>query len=98
MKASGLVGAIEDSPKPPPQRITLLLPVLNAARDIIFIATGEGKQDAMKGVVRALYHKDAIPEEFPASMATSRDGFTTWYLDEAAFKSIKDADICMRYI
>jgi len=38
---------VRDSPKPPPERITLSLAVLRAARECVLIATGAGKADAL---------------------------------------------------
>ncbi len=38
---------VEDSPKPPPERITLSLSVLRAARSCLLLATGAGKSDAV---------------------------------------------------
>ncbi len=38
---------VEDSPKPPPQRITLSLAVLRAARECLLLATGASKADAV---------------------------------------------------
>ncbi|KAM3573886.1 hypothetical protein VYU27_004156 [Nannochloropsis oceanica] len=37
------VAGIEDSPKPPPERITLTFPILHAAREVLFIAAGVAK-------------------------------------------------------
>ena len=42
---------VEDSPKPPPQRLTLSLAVLRAARSCILLATGAGKADAVQAML-----------------------------------------------
>lgn len=45
------VAAIEDSPKPPPRRITLTLPVVTHGIKIAFVATGGGKKDILKKIL-----------------------------------------------
>lgn len=45
------VAALEDSPKPPPARITLTLPVVTHGIKIAFVATGEGKKDIIKQIL-----------------------------------------------
>ena len=42
---------VEDSPKPPPERITLTLPVLRAARGCLLVATGASKADALAAML-----------------------------------------------
>jgi len=42
-----MIASITDSPKPPPNRITMTYPILNSAKNVIFVVTGEGKADAM---------------------------------------------------
>ena len=60
-------------------RITLTLPMLRAAREIMFLATGENKADA---AVRAF---DGEPSrETPASLVRAIGGVTTAILDPAA--------------
>ncbi len=44
---------VSDSPKPPPQRITLSLPVLRAARRCLLLATGAEKQSAVEAMLGA---------------------------------------------
>ncbi|EGV97475.1 6-phosphogluconolactonase [Cricetulus griseus] len=73
-----IVAPISDSPKPPPQRVTLTLPVLNAAQSVVFVATGEGKAAVLK---RILQDKDGA---LPATMVQPRTGSLCWFLDEAA--------------
>jgi 6-phosphogluconolactonase len=43
--------AVEDSPKPPPRRITLSLAVLRAARSCLVLATGPSKADAVNAML-----------------------------------------------
>jgi 6-phosphogluconolactonase len=43
--------AVHDAPKPPPDRITLTVPVLRAARSIVFLATGTEKAEAVRGLL-----------------------------------------------
>lgn len=47
-EAARWVAPIGDSPKPPPGRITLTLPVLNSARRALFVVTGGSKSAAVQ--------------------------------------------------
>jgi 6-phosphogluconolactonase len=58
-------------PKPPPQRITMTLPLLNAARHVCFLVAGADK----RSVVAAILDGD---ERYPA--ARVRAAHTTWLL------------------
>jgi len=42
---------VHDAPKPPPDRVSLSLPVLRAARSAILLATGSGKSGALAGAL-----------------------------------------------
>lgn len=46
------VAHITDSPKPPPARMTLTLPILRGAGERVILATGEGKRDALQRLHR----------------------------------------------
>ena len=62
--------------KPPPNRITLTLPVLRATRALVILATGAGKKDAVSRVLAGL------DPATPASLLATES--LTLVLDEAA--------------
>jgi 6-phosphogluconolactonase len=51
LDAHGVAAGITDSPKPPPERITLTLPKINGSRRIVLLVTGEGKSEALARVM-----------------------------------------------
>jgi 6-phosphogluconolactonase/glucosamine-6-phosphate isomerase/deaminase len=56
-----LVAHITDSPKPPPQRVTLTLPAVNAANCCVFAACGAGKADMMARLLAK--EKEGLPAQ-----------------------------------
>jgi 6-phosphogluconolactonase len=47
LRATGLTAGVRDSPKPPPERVTLTLEVIRDARQVLILATGSTKADAV---------------------------------------------------
>jgi 6-phosphogluconolactonase len=80
-----LVVGVHGSPKPPPTRISLTFPALNAAREVWLIVAGADKAPAV-----AMALSDAGPYAIPAAgvSGTSR---TLWLLDRAAAAGIPTA-------
>ena len=72
------VVAVRNSPKPPPTRLSLTLPSIQAAREVWILASGEEKADA---VAQALSGAD--PAQVPAAGARGRQR-TLFLLDGAA--------------
>jgi 6-phosphogluconolactonase len=70
--------AVSDSPKPPPTRISLTFPALDAAREIWFVASGAAKADA---VARALSGVDPVHVPSSAPRGTEH---TLWLVDRDA--------------
>lgn len=73
-----LAVGVRDSPKPPPDRVTLTLETLNRAASVWFLVSGDGKAPA---VAEALGGADL--HDVPATGVHGR-AETVWWLDDAA--------------
>jgi 6-phosphogluconolactonase len=73
---------VTDSPKPPPERISLTFAALNRTRAVWFLVSGDGKAEA---VARALVTGPDAPDvhEIPAVGVHGQDE-TVWFLDEGS--------------
>jgi 6-phosphogluconolactonase len=78
------VVGVEDSPKPPPLRITLTLPAIQRSREVWLLVAGEEKAEA---VAEAIHGAD--PADIPAAGAIGRE-HTIWFLDKAAASKLLD--------
>ncbi|KAK3302056.1 uncharacterized protein B0T15DRAFT_290322 [Chaetomium strumarium] len=76
------VAPIEDSPKPPPRRITLTLPVVTHAVKVAFVATGGGKKDIMKQIFEE-------GTGLPCTLVNEGTGERcSWFVDNAAVEGV----------
>jgi 6-phosphogluconolactonase len=78
-----LVAPIYDSPKPPPERITLTYPVVNKAKLVVFVTAGDGKKDMVQKIIEQ-------PElSLPCQRVKPADGKVYWFIDDAAAALLK---------
>lgn len=73
-----MVVGVADSPKPPPQRITLTLPAVRRSREVWLVVSGEAKAEAVAAAIGG-----AAPVDIPAAGAIGREA-TVWLLDTTA--------------
>ncbi|AQZ09902.1 SOL4 (YGR248W) and SOL3 (YHR163W) [Zygosaccharomyces parabailii] len=77
------VAYVHDSPKPPSDRITFTLPVIQRARDVAFVAEGSAKQDVMHEIF------DKKDLSLPTARINSIAGdYVSWFVDPAAFEKV----------
>ena len=72
-----LVAGVRDSPKPPPLRVTLTVPMIARSRHTWVFASGERKADA----VAAAFAQPRNPQA-PSSFADGEE--LVWYIDQDA--------------
>ncbi|KAK4157955.1 glucosamine-6-phosphate isomerases/6-phosphogluconolactonase-domain-containing protein [Chaetomidium leptoderma] len=81
-ETSAWVAAIEDSPKPPPRRVTLTLPVVTHAVHVAFVATGGGKKEIMKEIFED-------NKGLPCALVNEGCGERcSWFVDNAAVEGV----------
>lgn len=61
-------------------RITLTPPVLNAAKDVVFLVSGQDKAKAVQSVLEG----PRAPHTYPAQLVNPSSGQVTWMMDQAA--------------
>ncbi|XAR52164.1 6-phosphogluconolactonase [Bertholletia excelsa] len=70
---------IKDSPKPPPERITLTFPTINSSANIALVVAGAGKAHAVSVALGEGENSDKLPVQM-----VSPEGELTWFLDKGA--------------
>jgi 6-phosphogluconolactonase len=78
VETTRMVVPVDDSPKPPPQRITLTLPAIQRSRQVWLMVSGAAKADAVAAAIGG-----AAPVSVPAAGAIGLET-TLWLLDEEA--------------
>lgn len=74
-----LAVAVRESPKPPPERVSLTFVALSRSRHVWFMVSGAGKADAVAAALAA----DGSVADTPARGVSGQES-TVWWLDEAA--------------
>jgi len=78
VETARMVVAVDDSPKPPPLRITLTLPAIQRSREVWLMVSGAAKADAVAAAIGGV-----SPVSIPAAGAVGLET-TLWLLDEGA--------------
>jgi 6-phosphogluconolactonase len=65
------------APFDPPERITFTLPLINAARRVLFLVTGQAKRPTLRRVLDG-------DTTLPAALVAPLEGTVDWFVDEAA--------------
>jgi len=64
------------------ERITITLPVINAAKNVMFVVSGEGKGGIIKDIAGSGRKKEA----YPASKVNPDSGRSVWFIDKNVYE------------
>ena len=78
--SSSKLCCVTKHPETKQERITLTGTVINMARRITFMATGEDKQEIVKHII----NNEAPAKKYPAAKIVPKNGRLDWYLDSLA--------------
>ena len=87
LETTRAVAPVRHAPKPPPERVTLTLPVLHHARHTWIVASGTEKKTMLQRVCSPLTTESPLPTQ----LLYSSHGIVTWMIDRAAAPSTKDS-------
>jgi 6-phosphogluconolactonase len=72
-----------------PDRVTLTMPLINQARHIFFLVTGEEKSDILAKVLAAPFR----PDRYPAQGIRPEHGEVAWYVDDKAASRLPEVSL-----
>lgn len=67
-------------------RVTFTVPLINNAKNILFLVTGEDKSR----IVRKVFLKPAAKQKFPAQLINPTSGNLQWFIDKPASELLND--------
>jgi 6-phosphogluconolactonase len=76
---------VRNSPKPPPVRLTMTLPLINQAAHVHFLVSGDGKAEALRSTLEG----STDPSRWPARGVRPSRGTLTWWLDDEAASRLR---------
>ena len=78
--------AVANHPVSGQQRITLTGQVINTAKEVVFLVTGEGKKER----IVEIFNKEGKWKEYPAFYIEPISGNLLWFVDKAAVSGLQD--------
>ena len=70
-------------------RVTITVPLINQAKEVIFLVSGAGKALALQNVLEGAYH----PHEYPAQLIRPNGAHPIWLVDKAAAHKLVEETI-----